>query len=43
MAESDQEAVTKIEKRSDELAAELWTPTKEEPKEIQESLAELKA
>jgi hypothetical protein len=40
-AEGDQETVSSIEKRIDELAAELWGLTKEELKEIQESLAEL--
>jgi len=42
-AEGDQETVSNIEKRIDELAAEMWGLTKEELKEIQESLAELKS
>jgi len=41
-AEGDQEAVANIEKRIDELVAEMWGLTKEELKEIQKSLAELK-
>jgi hypothetical protein len=42
MADGDQETVEAIEKRIDDLAAELWRLTKDELKEIQESLAELR-
>jgi len=42
-AEGDQETIASIDKRIDELAAEMWGLTKEELKEIQESLAELKS
>jgi hypothetical protein len=38
----DQKGLDRIEKRIDELAAEMWGLTKEELKEIQESLAELR-
>ncbi len=41
-AEGDKETVASIERRIDELAAELWGLTKAELKEIQESLAELR-
>jgi hypothetical protein len=40
-ADGDQERVSGVEKRIDELAAALWGLTKIELKEIQESLAEL--
>ncbi|MBI2918051.1 MAG: N-6 DNA methylase [Chloroflexi bacterium] len=42
-AEGDQETVAAIERRIDQLAADLWGLTNDELKEIQESLAELKA
>jgi SAM-dependent methyltransferase len=41
-ARGDQETVSSIEKSIDELAVEVWGLTKEELKEIQESLKELR-
>jgi len=43
VADGDQDAVIGIERRIDELVAEIWGLTKKELKEIQESLAELKS
>ena len=42
-AAGDKATVADVEKRIDELAAEMWGLTKAELKEIQESLAELKS
>ncbi len=43
LALGEEEKIASIEQRIDELAAEKWGLTKEELKEIQESLAELKS